>query len=155
MKELLRYDPDSGKFFWLKQIGGRKIGQEANHISHGYILIRVDGRSYRAHRLAFLYMDGQLPELDVDHIDGCKTNNAFVNLRHATRSQNLGNSGVRSVRGLGIKNIQLRPGIKRYSVRVQGKFFGAYEDLELAQLVADEARLKIYGEFANHGTKGN
>ena len=120
-------------------------------MSHGYVIIRVDGKLYRAHRLAFLYMDGGLPELDVDHIDGCKINNQFSNLRNATRSQNLGNSKVRSQ----CKNIYTRTGLKKYRVRIQGKCFGAYEDLELAELVANEARAKIYGEFANDGTKGN
>ena len=90
LKELLNYDPISGIFTWKTSRGGRKPGSIAGTkcIHKGYITIQIDGTLYRAHRLAFLYMIGRLPEDQVDHIDRCKDNNAWSNLRECTQAEN-------------------------------------------------------------------
>jgi hypothetical protein len=59
--------------------------------SDGYTVIRICGRGYKAHRLAWLYVYGTWPTLQIDHIDEGKRNNALANLREATPSENLQN----------------------------------------------------------------
>ena len=57
----------------------------------GYYIIHVDGRKYRAHRLVYLYFNGKHPVNDIDHMDGCRTNNRVENLRDVTRAVNMQN----------------------------------------------------------------
>ena len=94
LKRIWHYDPDAGFFTRLVAFANQtKIGDIANaHDGHGYILIGIAGKRYKAHRLAFLYMTGSFPANDVDHINGIRDDNRWVNLRDATQtinSQNL------------------------------------------------------------------
>jgi hypothetical protein len=96
LKALLSYDKDSGDFFWRVNMKGRggavKIGKMAgSKDSKGKLQIKIFGRIYFAHRLAFLYMEGKFPENHVDHINRNHTDNRWCNLRHATIEQNMMN----------------------------------------------------------------
>lgn len=92
LKELLDYDPETGEFRWKETRRARKKGKVAGSIcSGGYLQVCVDATLYMAQRLAWLYMTGEWPEFLIDHIDGVRSNNRFVNLRQATNAQNLQN----------------------------------------------------------------
>jgi hypothetical protein len=92
LKQLVAYDPDGGEFTWLVTVSNRApAGRKAGGMSNGYIVIRLDGVLYRAHRLAWLYVHGVWPEHDIDHINGRRSDNRLVNLRPATRAENLQN----------------------------------------------------------------
>lgn len=91
LKRLLTYDPLSGIFTWADSRNNAvKVGQKAGVLDKdsGYIRLCVDGRSYRAHRLAWLYFYGAFPKDQIDHIDCNKVNNAISNLREAKCQQN-------------------------------------------------------------------
>lgn len=93
LKKLVSYDPDTGEFIRIARVKGARIGRVAGHIKdNGYIHFSVDGKKYGAHRLAWLYMTGDIPSGDIDHIDGNRANNKFSNLRCVDRSTNLENS---------------------------------------------------------------
>ena len=94
LRELLHYDPETGVFTRLISRQGLRaqVGDVAgSKNSHGYIGISVDGRLYRAHRLAWLFMRGGWPTGDIDHIDGDRANNRFDNLRDVSTSVNMQN----------------------------------------------------------------
>ena len=99
LTRLLHYDPSTGVFVRkVRTCNKVKVGDVAgNETSRGYRNIRVSGRLYQAHRLAWLYITGAWPEYEIDHIDNNKKNNAFANLRDVNRSINLQN--VRQARG--------------------------------------------------------
>ena len=99
LQELLNYDPDSGLFTWLKSISRRvKAGEVAGGLSTGgYIRIRIDGKKYKAHRLAWLYTLGNWPSDYIDHINGIRNDNRIVNLREATNAENKQNQRVANV----------------------------------------------------------
>ena len=80
IKNLLNYDPCIGVFRWI--VGFRRIkpGEVAGTICDGYVRIKINGKSYLAHRLAFLYMTGNFPNI-TDHINGIRSDNRFENLR--------------------------------------------------------------------------
>jgi len=102
LRELLTYEPETGIFRCstdrvgkgCKLKAGMKVGGPHNK---GYWCIRIDGRSYLAHRLAWLYVTGQWPTESVDHRDRNKMNNAWANLRDVTHTVNMQNNGARGV----------------------------------------------------------
>lgn len=83
LADLLDYDQSSGMFVWkrspcIRNVKGRIAGCRT---SHGYWQIRINGRSYLAHRLAWLFVHGEWPQHQIDHIDGDRCNNRLGNLR--------------------------------------------------------------------------
>jgi len=93
LRSLINYDATSGLFTWACDHGRRfKKGTVAGCETHGgVILIGIDGRLYRAHRLAFLWMNGAWPGPEVDHKDHCPSNNTWANLRSGNKSFNMQN----------------------------------------------------------------
>ena len=85
VKNLMHYNPATGVFIWTHRKSGVTPGMQAGskHVT-GYIDITVDGRVYKAHRLAILWMEGYWPEHTVDHINRIRDDNRYLNLREAT-----------------------------------------------------------------------
>ena len=103
LKEVLHYEPATGVFTWLVSRGNQKAGTPAG-VAGRYVAIGVDGTTYRAHRLAFLYMLGYIPAL-IDHEDMDKCNNRWSNLRVASGSDNQANKRVTARNKLGVKGV--------------------------------------------------
>lgn len=97
LKELLDYDPETGVFIWkidlIKQKTKEKIAG-CLHKNSGYHHITINGHKHKAHRLAFLYMEGYFPENQIDHIDRNRSNNRWDNLREVSRTCNARNSNI-------------------------------------------------------------
>ena len=91
LRELLHYDPETGIFTWLVHRPPIKAGAIAGGFVHSYLRIRISGRAYGSHRLAWLYMTGEWPEEDIDHINGVKHDNRIKNLRNVSRLMNTQN----------------------------------------------------------------
>lgn len=92
LRTRLRYDPDTGDFTWLKHGWSTRIGTIAGYPNdRGYRNICLDGKFYRAHRLAWLYMTGEWPEQEIDHINCAKSDNRWHNLRDIGRTMNAQN----------------------------------------------------------------
>lgn len=124
LKELLHYDPETGVFTWRIRTSNRvKVGDVAGSAAaYGYLEIGIDGVTAKSHRLAFLYMTGEWPEHDVDHINGIRTDNRWANLRTATRSQNLQNlRAAKSNSKTGLLGVSPYNGTFRASIKHNGK----------------------------------
>lgn len=93
IQEILYYNKDSGEFTWLKCKNNRFNGHKAGlDEGHGYIIIKIHGFRYQAHRLAWLYVYGKNPDCFIDHINGNRSDNRIDNLRdvsHKTNAQNI------------------------------------------------------------------
>jgi hypothetical protein len=89
LKKYLRYEPETGLFFWREYktfVPGSAAGRVGDK---GYVVISLNGCDYRAHRLAWVMVNGEIPEgMHIDHINGVKADNPIANLRLATNSQN-------------------------------------------------------------------
>ena len=133
---------------------GSKAGTYRKH-DNAYQVI-INGKHYLTHRIVFMMHYGYLPQF-VDHIDRNRSNNKIENLREATLEQNAQNAKVRKDTISNIKNVCWNKVDKSWKVRIQanGKriTIGQFKDLELAELVAMEARDKFHGKYANHGYK--
>lgn len=93
LKELVSYNQETGDFVWISDNGTKaKAGQEAGRINfYGYSVICIDGRTYPAHRLAWLYINGDFPRNNIDHLNGVRSDNRIVNLRDVTQQINCQN----------------------------------------------------------------
>jgi hypothetical protein len=96
LREELDYDPDTGIFMWRKKSQGRQIGIPCGSIqSKGYRQIRLFGKSYLAHRLAWMYVHGSIDEnMTIDHINQKRDDNRIINLRQVTFLENQKNKGL-------------------------------------------------------------
>lgn len=144
LKTIVSYDPATGIFTWLINYHDRMKGKPAGTNNKGYKYLKINSQTYLAHRLAFLYMTGKLPELSVDHKDGIKNNNAWDNLREATAKQNMHNRSATKRSKLGVKGVSFHKSRGVYQVQMS---LGCYKTLEEAKAVYDEAARKLHGEF--------
>jgi hypothetical protein len=155
LRELLNYDPETGRFTWRVSTNKRiVVSERAGHVDdhNGYRRIGIDGTQYRAGRLAFCLMTGKLPANDVDHINGIRDDDRWINLREANDSQNVANSPLYSGKRVPLKGVSLKKGTRRYSAsltkdyrKIHLGYFDSAEDAHAAYVVA--AR-KYFGEFA-------
>lgn len=152
LKELFHYDADSGNFTKASNGGKRKAGDLCGTTNaHGYRTMKVDGSMYYAHRLAFIYMTGNQPKHFIDHINGNKSDNRWINLREATRAENSMNRGKLSNNKSGFKGVRLDKRCNRWIAQIvinkKQVVIGRYDTKqEAADAYAKEA-LKIHGEF--------
>lgn len=123
LREVLHYDADTGHFTWLVSHPRVRSGDSAGCINHdGYICIRIDGSSYMAHRLAWLYMTGEWPAGDIDHKYGIRNDNRWSELRVADHVKNGQNQRkAQKHNKCGLLGVYARYGRWRATIRVAGK----------------------------------
>lgn len=153
LRELLHYDPETGVFTWKLPSQHRlKPGAIAGRISsQGHRQVTIDRRAYQAHRLVWLFMTGQWPRGEIDHINGNRLDNCWRNLREATRIQNCANTGKRHHNRSGFKGVfPMTRGRWGASICVRGRNLnlGIHETPEQAHAAYCEAATRIHGEFA-------
>ena len=109
------------------------------------------GKSHKAHRLIFMLHNGFMPQ-EIDHINGDRADNRIENLRAVTRSENQCNRGVLANNTSGYAGVSWHKKSKAWVVRVmkngKTRMLGYFKDIELAGLVAEEARSLYHGKFA-------
>jgi|688.fasta_scaffold411050_2 hypothetical protein len=157
LKEYLLYCQVTGIFTWKKSeaVAVKEGAITGCKDSKGYIIITLHGKPYKAHRLAFLYMEGRLPDKAyfIDHIDGNPANNSWSNLRLATRSENASNT-AKTNSNTGVKGIHKLAGTDKYraSVMLNSRAISrTFNSLEEASIWVKEVRELVHGEFTNHG----
>jgi len=157
LKQALNYDPTTGLFTWKVSNSRRvKVGSVAGCLKvHGYITININNKRYYAHRLAFLYMTGNFPENEIDHINIIRNDNRWFNLREATSTQNAHNSSKPSHNTSGFKGVSKHKASGKYeaSIKVNNKkkFLGLYDSVEEAFDVRNHAAIHLHKEFARNG----
>ena len=146
------YDPVNGGLLWKRNGSGKvKKGARAGWEDKEYRRIKVMRRTYLEHRLVFLLHHGFLPEC-IDHINCNPMDNRIENLRAASTAENMRNARKLQTTASGVKGVTLHAPTKKWKVRItvdsKQLYFGLFEDIELAELVATEARLLHHGSFA-------
>jgi hypothetical protein len=161
LKLLCHYDPDTGVFMRIRKITwvGNIINSESvpsKTTRFGYYQMNIFGRPYAIHRLIFLYMNGRFPKHDVDHINGDRTDNRWVNLREVSRRENMMNVGLRSNSTTGVTGVSRRKDTGKYVayVDVMGQRIRLGNFDTLSEAV--DARTKAseqHGFHQNHGRR--
>lgn len=146
------YDPETGQFTrWGKEVGS------VNHRYDGYCQISLDRKLHKAHRFAVLFMTGALPDFprqEVDHINGDRADNRWVNLRVVDRAQNMKNQKLRKNSTTRENGVTYDKSKGKWRVQLQnaGKlhFLGRYEHFADAVVARDRAYIDL--DFhPNHG----
>lgn len=156
LRELLSYDPDTGVFTWLVPKGRSRRGQVAGCVSvNGYVEIRIDRHHHLGHRLAWLYVFGEFPKEQIDHINNDRSDNRLSNLRAATNSQNHCNKKRPVNNTSGVKGVTWDTDRQRWAAQlvVNGnrKFLGRFAEIADATAAVEQARAAMHKEFANNG----
>jgi HNH endonuclease len=151
LKSILHYNPETGIFtrlHWLDK-RGRKWGGQINigciSTTDGYLYISVNNKKHAAHRLAFLYIYGSSPINQIDHINGIRNDNRFINLRSCTAEYNLQNqrnphtnnvSGLLGVHTSNNKSKSFRSKITANGIQKHIGYFKCKEEAHEAYLKA-------------------
>lgn len=164
LKELLSYDIDTGVFTWLPRNlltsqeawcvaswNTKHAGKIAGSVTgRGYIDLRIFYKSYRAHRLAWLYVYGEFPKLGIDHIDGDFVNNRISNLRDVSQAENNKNAKRPKSNTSGVSGVSFEKHTNKWRAYIAGKSIGRYSDMAAAILARNKAE-KEFGFHKNHG----
>jgi len=170
LKELLDYNPETGEFTWrhrrlehlrsgsplwrVASWNTQNAGKSAGRInSSGYVLLKIDNRMYRAHRVAWFHVHGTWPRNEIDHIDRNRANNRIANLREATSLENTANTAVRrdslsQIQGVGFQR-HTRKWVARIRYRGREYHLGYFETAEAASAAYRRAKREFHGEFAS------
>lgn len=150
VKEFLHYDPLTGFFTWIKSSNWSiKVGSRAQSLTpNKYIAIGINKKQHLAHRLAWLYMTGEMPKEFIDHINGDRSDNRFCNLREATRQQNNQNQKKRhknSTTGfLGVTKGKQKGFVAKIRSRGKDVYIGSFHTAEEASRAYLEAKRKLH-----------
>jgi len=122
LKEILIYNPDTGIF-----IRNDRRNSNGSIDAYGYLILKIKGQQYKAHRLAWLYMYGETPSKNIDHINGKKLDNRICNLRDVDQSVNVKNTDRTPNPDTGFIGIHYDTSTKgllaKYTTRINGKTF--------------------------------
>lgn len=157
--QLLAYEPETGRFTWLRNWKGRtvRIGAPAGcRRSDGYVRITIDGMSDYAHRWAWRFVNGPIPrDMEIDHIDHDPSNNTIRNLRLVTRSGNRKNRSRDSRNKSGVNGVYWSENAKAWAVQIRSerktKHIGYFKDLKKATEARRAAEAAL-GFHPNHGS---
>jgi hypothetical protein len=157
IKKYLRYDAETGKIFWKLNKGSTgKAGNEAGGQNCGYIRIKLNRKSYKAHRIAWLLTYGSWPEDQIDHINGNGLDNRLENLRAVSSGENLRNQKIPKNNTSGTIGVSFNKREQYYlaSIQINGKskYLGVFKNKEEAIAARAAANIK-YNFHENHGRK--
>lgn len=148
LKELLDYDPETGIFAWkIKPARRIMVGEIAGHFREGRWFIKINKQNHRASRLAWLYMTGEWPCGEVDHMDTVSSNNAWLNLRDVPRQINQQNTRkAMNTNVCGFLGVSQKPWGYMARIYVNGKqhYLGMFKSAEIAHAAYIEAKRKLH-----------
>lgn len=175
IRECLDYDPKCGSLMWrrrprihFKTEGAWKLflarhaGRVAGSLdAYGYQTVKINGKRYKAHRIAWALIEGidfdDVPS-EIDHINLRKNDNRADNLRPATGSENCSNTAVRADNSSGHKGVDFHSGNDKWRARIMknGKsvFLGWFNSVEEAEAARSKAQ-SLHGEYGRLADNDN
>jgi len=155
--ELLRlfhYDPETGVFTRKVKTPGRGRANETVGSAdlYGYKTVRINRKSYKLHRLAWLYCKGEWPKGDIDHINGQRSDNRIANLRDVDRATNLQNMrSPKHNKSTGVLGVYPSRNGKRFEAKIsisnKSRGLGCFDTIEQAQAAYFAAKQSLHAGF--------
>lgn len=151
LRSVLHYDPETGIFTWKVRTSNRINVGDATGCPNGdgYLLISVQSRLYQAHRLAWLYVYGEWPEDQIDHINRNRSDNRIANLRDVSHKQNGQNAGKYSHNTSGHTGVSWHKQSSKWRATIKHNqkkiHLGYFENLEDAVAARKAGELKYWG----------
>ena len=143
--EVLSYDQETGCLRWTVS---RRAGNLAGYVdAGGYRQIKIDGRMYLAHRLAWLYVHRRWPVAEIDHMNGLRDDNRLANLREVTHSENLQNQRrARRDSKTGLLGTSPKGRKFQATIKLNGKarHLGYFDTAELAHEAYIDAKRRLH-----------
>jgi len=160
VKSVVDYDPNTGKFYWKKNLrGGAVKGRECfkTYSGDGYYKGSVGGIHIKAHAVAFAIKNGRWHTGQIDHINGDRLDNRISNLREVTHKQNTWNRKPRKTSSH-YKGICWFKRDSKWRVSINGLdgkklYLGMYVDEIAAAKAYDCAARILHGEYARTNFK--
>lgn len=172
LRQLLRYEPDTGKLYWRQRTPAtftvpnpeatcqgwnkRFSGKEAfTHVStRGYLVSNMARLSFYAHRVVWAIHYGEYPSGQIDHINGDRLDNRIANLRDVTNAENARNMAMSSLNSSGVSGVYLHRQTGKWcaQIRAFGKTIGLglFSDKADA-IIARKAAERVLNYHPNHG----
>lgn len=153
LREILHYSVINGQFYHIKKRQKIRLGQTAGNLHpNGYRYIRINGESYLAHRLAWFWVTGEWPANEIDHKNGIRDANWWLNLREATHSQNMHNTGMRSNNTSGYKGVTWYSKYQKWQAQIminkKNNNLGYFENINVAYAARIKAEKELFGDFS-------
>ena len=154
LKEILHYQPSTGRFTWKRRRGRMKAGSTAGTYDHlNRLNITISKRQYKAHRLAWLYVYGRWP-VQVDHVNHCQSDNRLSNLREVSNQENHKNKSLSKKNTSGVTGVTWHKGAGKWCAQImvngESKYLGLFEKKSDAAMARERAN-REYGFHKNHG----
>jgi hypothetical protein len=166
LRARLRYEPEPGALIWLvrpiadcasereaKRWNTCWAGKRAGTVkARGWRDIVIDDHTYRAARIIWQIVTGEWPPFEIDHWNGDRSDDRWSNLRHATKSQNMGNQKRHADGTSGFKGVVWVKKDCCWKAQIGHKYttryLGSFDSPEEAHAAYMAAALEAYGEFA-------
>lgn len=150
--EWLSLNAESGVLTWKKSPSANvKSGDVAGcSDGHGYITVTLRGQRWAAHRLIWTMVNGPIPSgIEIDHINGIRSDNRVANLRPVTRAEN--NQNLRGAKGKTATNLlgvsqHKRSGLFNARIKVNGRSrsLGYYKTPEEAHYAYLQCKREVH-----------
>ena len=157
LRKAMIYEPVSGQFFWIApppehaELRGREAGAPRKGNHKYYWVIKIGGKAYRRSWLAYLWMTGDWPADQIDHVNGNSLDDRWENLRAATATENAQNHKRRAKKSplpMGVREVPSGRFAARIAVNKQKIHLGTFDTPESASRAYQTARREHFGEFS-------
>ncbi len=150
---LFNYDPTTGYLIRKNTQGGKISGTRTGHVDcNGYRRVRIKGKLYAEHVVIWLFINGYLPDLQIDHINRVKSDNRIANLRLVNNSQNQQNIPIKKNNSTGVTGVSFHKKANKYTAAIMVNrktiFLGLFNTIEDAT-VARKNGEEIYFSHAS------
>ena len=150
LREKVSYDPLTGQLVWVGSPRHGMNGKRAGYTRvDGYVIIKMDGSLYLAHRLVWLFVNGEWPKSGIDHINGNPSDNRIANLREAAPNENHWNMRLFKTNTSGYRGVSLHRKTGKWSAEVwaggEKQYLGLFETKEEASSVVESKRSDLLG----------
>lgn len=155
IRQRLHYDPETGVFTRIavgSKRQARRVGEHPGTLNkaNGYVQFHACGGLQYAHRLAWIYMHGAIPEgAKIDHANRCRHDNRLSNLRLASHADNIRNCKVRTDNTSGVKGVHFDKSRGKWAVGIGNRKLGRFETFEAAIQARRQAAESTFGAFAS------